>query len=290
MILFPAPGPATYGDTLLMIDGLMVGLDVDGVTWVFESLAGWRHGGGVDTTFTPRPNAHGAMDGQAYRRERVIVVGGLCVAESPESAEVAAENLAAVLADGSLGTMSTSSPHGYRSARVRLSDTPMSEWLSSVTFRWSLQFTAPDWRKYGDTQSGDTGLPGGGTGLAYPLAYPLDYGDPGNTGRVSFTNSGDAATEPTFTVSGPLSVGFEITRVETGERLRYEHPVGTDLTVDCAAGTVTEAGQRRERYLTVRQWPSVGRGETATFQFSTLGPETYSDPAHLSGQMAPAYP
>jgi hypothetical protein len=198
--------------------------------------------------------------------------------------------IAALLADGSMGDFTLTNSRRSLKAKVKLSDAPLDEWMDELAFTWSLQFTAPDWRKYGEVQPGDTGLPGGGTGLAYNLAYPLDYGDPGVPGRVQFTNTGTAYTEPSFTITPPLSVGFEITRVETGQRLRYEHPVGSELVLDCSAGTVMEAGQRRERYLTVREWPSVGPGETATFQFSTLGPETYLDPAHLSGQMAPAHP
>lgn len=290
MIIFPAPDAPRLSHSTITIDDLLLGFELDGVTWLFTNLKGWTMGSGVDRQSTPRPGQHGDFDTPSYRRSRVITVDGVCIADDADTAELANRRLAALLADGRVGDFSVETPLGILTAQVRISDTPIDTWLDELAFTWSLQFTAPDWRKYGEPQSADTSLPGGGTGLAYNLAYPLDYGDPGNTGRISFTNTGDAATEPTFTVKAPMGVGFEITRVETGQRLRYAHPVGSDLTIDCAAGTVLEAGQRRERYLTVREWPSVLPGETATFQFSTLGSETTADPAHLSGQMAPAYP
>lgn len=293
MIIFPGPDVPTTTNAPISIDGLLFGLVLDGVKWRYTRLDGWGLGGGVETNNAPRPSQHGNFAGPTYRRARVITIAGDIVANSRASAVAARDALAALLADGSTGTFAVNDPDlGTRTATVTLSDTPLSDdaFVGVGILRWSLQFTAPDWRKYGEDQTGSTPLPGGGTGLSYNLSYPLDYGDPGEPGRLSFTNTGTAPTEPVFTVTGPLLGGFEISRVETGQRLRYEHPVGTALVLDCAAGTVMEAGERRERYLTVREWPSVLPGETGTFQFSTLGSETHLDAARLTGQLAPAYP
>jgi hypothetical protein len=293
MIIFPGPGAALTNNATISIDDLLFGVVLDGVKWRYNRLDGWGMGGGVEANQPPRPGQHGNFNGPTYRRARVITIAGDVVANTRAAAVAARDSLAALLADGSTGQFTVDDADlGLRSAQVSLSDTPLSD-DSSIgigIFHWSLQFTATDWRKYGEQQSADTSLPGGGTGLSYPLVYPLDYGDPGVDGRVTFTNTGKAFTEPVFTVNPPLAVGFEITRLETGRRLRYEHPVGSVLTVDCAAGTVLEAGERRERYLTVREWPTVAPGEVATFQFSTLGPETVDDPAHLYLSAAPAYP
>lgn len=290
MIIFPAPGLQQYSDTIILIEDLLFGLEIDGVKWIFGDFNGWTLGGEVETSDTPRPGAHGMIPGPVLRRGRPITLSGTCEADSAELAEQANDALCALLEDGSTGTFTVQNSRRTLSRRVHLGDAPLDDWISDVAFTWSLQFSAPDRRKYGPEQSADTPLPGGGTGLAYNLTYPLDYGDPGVTGRVQFTNTGKATTEPVFTVTPPLLSGFEITRLETAQRLRYEHPVGSTLTVDCGAGTVLEAGQRRERYLKVREWFSVGPGETATFQFSTLGPETVDDPAHLYLSASPAYP
>lgn len=289
MIIYPGPD---LGDDnfMVVIEGLLIGLDIDGVGMFLDSIQGWSMGAGVETGFKSRPSQHGMFDAQVYRRSRPVTLVGTCSADTPELALAANDALAALLADGTLGQMSVWDGVRMRTADVRLSGVPLDAWLTPLTFRWSLQFTAPDWRKYGEEQSQTVSLPGGGTGLDYPLAYPLDYGDPGETGRISFTNTGLAATEPVFKVTPSLSAGFEVTRVETGQRLRYELPVTSELTLDCKAGTVLEAGQRRERWLTVREWPSIAPGETATFQFSTLGPETNESPCRLIGTFAPAYP
>lgn len=293
MILFPAPDVPRLSNAVISIDGILLGLDLDGVKWRYRSFTGWGMGAGVETNDQPRPGSHGTIPGPVYRRERVLNLEGDLVANTRALAKQAEEQLAALLADGSTGTFTVDDPDlGTRTAQVHLSGTPLSDGANAGVgvVRWALQFTAPDWRKYGEPQTADTALPGGGTGLSYNLAYPLDYGDPGVSGRLQFTNTGRAPSEPVFTVDPNMVGGFEITRVETGQRLRYEQPVLSQMVVDCAAGTVTESGQRRERFLTVREWPSVGAGETATFQFSTLGPETTTDAAHLSGTFAPAYP
>ncbi len=155
----------------------------------------------------------------------------------------------------------------------------------------ALQFYAPDARQYGPALSTSTGLRSGGGGLTFPLTFPLNFGTPPSGGRVSFVNSGSASSEPVFTVSGPLSAGFEITYVETGQRLRYQAPVGSDIVLDCQQGTVTTQGQQRATYLTIREWFSVPAYSTATFAFATLGAETaLSTPtAGMAVTIAPAY-
>lgn len=293
MIIFPGPDVPKTSNAVISIESILLGLDIDGVKWRYTEFTGWTGGAAVETNSQPRPGAHGNLPGPVYRRERVISLSGQLVANSRSLAVTAQDELEALLADGSTGTFTVDDPDlGVRSASVHLSGTPLVDDAAAGAgvVRWSLQFTCDDWRKYGDTQDRDTALPGGGTGMGFPMAFPMEFGDPGNPGRIQFTNDGRAPTEPTFTVTPSMLSGFEITRVETGQRLRYEHPVMSTLTVDCAAGTVLEAGERRERYLTVREWPSIGPGETATFQFSTLGSETFADPAHLYGSSAPAYP
>src|SRR5690242_2599085 len=104
-------------------------------------------GGAVDTSFTPRPGQHGAFDGPAYRRERVIIIDGLLRAPSRALAKQAERQLAACLADGSKGTFSVDDPDiGWEQATVRLSAPPQSDGSTAGVgvIRWSLQFTAPD--------------------------------------------------------------------------------------------------------------------------------------------------
>jgi hypothetical protein len=154
-----------------------------------------------------------------------------------------------------------------------------------------LQFYAADPRMYGQSSTRTTGLRTLGTGLVYPLVYPLSYGTPGTGGSVQFTNTGTAPTEPVFTVSGALSAGFQITWVETGQRLTYSFPVGSDVVIDCGAGTASTQGQDRTVYLTQRDWFSVPAGAVGTFQIAALGGETgTSNPGvSFTAVTAPAY-
>lgn len=154
-----------------------------------------------------------------------------------------------------------------------------------------VQWYAPDPRMYGATINSSTPLRGAGTGLVYPLTYPLSYGSPASGGSLVFTNTGSAATEPILTVSGPLAQGFQITYVETGQHLTYSAPVGSDIVIDCSAGTATTQGQDRTIFLSQRDWFSVPAQSSATFVFATLGSETpaTAPTVQMSAQFAPAY-
>ncbi|MGZ4554796.1 MAG: phage distal tail protein [Mycobacteriaceae bacterium] len=155
----------------------------------------------------------------------------------------------------------------------------------------ALQFFCADPRLYGRALTLSTGLRTAGTGMSFPMSFPMSFGTTGSGGSVAFTNTGTANTEPVFTVSGALSAGFQITWVETGQHLTYSFPVGSDVVIDCGAGTATTQGQDRSVYLTQRDWFSVPAGATATFAFAALGGETgTSNPGvTFTAQVAPAY-
>lgn len=155
----------------------------------------------------------------------------------------------------------------------------------------ALQFFAPDPRQYGLASSQSAGLRSVGTGLAFPVALPMDFGATPTGGRLQFTNTGTTSSEPIFTISGALAAGFTITYIETGQTLTYSAPVGSPLVIDCGAGTVMTQGQDRSVYLTQRNWFSVPGGSTATFAFASLGSETAAGnpDVQFSGTYAPAY-
>lgn len=293
MIIFPAPGVPQISNALISIDDLLLGVTLGGVKWRYTRFDGWGMGAGVDTQFAPRPGRHGTFDAPVYRRERVITIEGTIVAGSRGDAVRAEQQLAATLADGTVGTLSVDDPDlGIQSAQVRLSAAPQSDGSNKGVgiIRWSLQFTAPDWRKYAETQSVTTGLAGGVGGLAPDFGGALfDSGSLGSPGTMTVTNDGTAATEPRFTVTAPMAAGFVLSRQETGEQLVYPQPVTSDVVVDCGEGTVTSGGQDRTGLLTVDEFFSIGRGETATFQFATLGGETAASPCRARCDSSPAY-
>lgn len=293
MLIYPAPDVPVLANAPIVIEGILLGLELDGVRWKYTNLEGWGMGGEVRaSSVVERPGEHGTFDTPVYRGARVVVVEGILEAETRRGAKLAEQELAGLLADGRMGTFTVLDPDlGDRSANVRLSGQPQSDGSAGGVgvIGWQLQFTAPDHRKYGEQQSDSTPLPSAGGGLTWPLGSTFDFGEPGSSGSVTLTNDGTAPTEPTLTVRGGLAAGFLLTQQGTGRQLLYPYPVGTDVVIDCREGTVTSAGQDRLGLLTVRDWFSVDPGEQATFTFTTLGAETADDPTRLTVALAPAY-
>jgi hypothetical protein len=290
VILLPGPNAAAYSDTIVTIEDSIFGANLDGLDWIFQDIKGWSLGGGVESNMTARAGEHGMYDGPTYRRARVISIPGICIAPDRATAEAAADQLASILADGSMGTLTVTNVVGARSAQVRLSGEPQATWTGGLVFTWTLQFTAPDWRRYGAAVTESTSLPGGGGGLAWPIGSYFDFGAPGSLGQVTLSNTGNAPTEPVFTVTPPLAQGFQITYVQTGQRIVYPAAVVDDTVVDCGAGTVFMGSEERTGLLSEDQFFSVPKASDATFQFSTLGAETSASPTSMTASVAPAYP
>jgi hypothetical protein len=291
VIILPGPDVARYSNAVISIDAILLGLELDGVRWKYTNLTGWGMGGAVETNFTARPGRHGMHDGPMYRRERVITVEGLLRAPTRALAKQAERALAACLADGSMGTFGVDDPDlGWEQAQVKLSAPPQSDGSAAGVgvIAWQLQFTAPDHRKYGQAVTVSTPLPGGGSGIAFPVAFPISFGAPPETGSAVFTNTGTAPTEPVHTITGPLEAGFQVVHVETGRRLRYEAPVVDPVVLDSREGTATSGGQDRTGLLTADDFFTIDPGATATFQWSSLGSETAADPALMAVSVAPA--
>jgi hypothetical protein len=116
----------------------------------------------------------------------------------------------------------------------------------------------PDPYKYGPEQQFTTALPApGASGLTFPLfdgTGLLEFGAPGNSGRITLSNPGTEDAWPTFTVSGPVLGGLSITDVATGRQIVYagDVPAGANLLViDAAAGRAYLNGADRTGELTV---------------------------------------
>jgi len=166
-----------------------------------------------------------------------------------------------------------------RTLRVRVAGIVDFDLIDEAGYaNWSIPFWAPDPRKYGPWQEQSTGLPIAGLGVESPLTSPLVQIGGGSPGRVALRNAGTTNTLPEVTVSGgAASLGVQLTRIETGERLRLEWPI---LTTDIvrfsfADGQVWLNEQTPiSGRLTVAEWWTLGPGETATIQFEALGAVT----------------
>jgi hypothetical protein len=292
MIIAPDSGTPLQSSPI-HIDGLIVGVNLAGLNWTYQSLSGWWDPAPLRDRMVDRAAADGSFDAPPLRTARVITLTGQVRGASRSSVAAAADRLSGLMGSN-LGTFTVLDPDlGTRSVRCRLTGTPQMDAsaLGAGLVRWQWMFKAPDHRKYGPALTSRTTLRTAGTGLAFPIGSPMDFGTVGSGGSVVFTNTGTAATEPVFAISGALSQGFQITWVETGQHLTYSFPVGSDLVIDCGAGTATTQGQDRTVYLTQRDWFSVPAGATGTFQIAALGGETgTSNPGFtFTAQAAPAY-
>ncbi|MFF5495770.1 phage distal tail protein [Streptomyces aquilus] len=81
------------------------------------------------------------------------------------------------------------------------------------------------------------------------LAWPLDFGTPGSTGRMSVVNVGTAETHPVVEFRGPVTAP-SLTNITTGDVLEYDLPLaaGDVLVVDTQAGTVVLNGTASRLY------------------------------------------
>lgn len=100
----------------------------------------------------------------------------------------------------------------------------------------------------------------------------IDFGPNGSTGRVTVTNDGNAATQPSLEVTGGMSGGFVVTEVVTGAVIRVERliPEGSTIYIDQAAGIVMVDNQ--SPIPTARaDWWVVPPGTSRVVQLTALG-------------------
>jgi hypothetical protein len=287
-------GAIVNGDYQVNFNGIYLG---PGTPYGITKFSGFNDLSGVRANYVSRPHKTGAYSQPHYADGAVLGLEFDITATSSVSfPDAVAQLQAATFAQTDPLPLTFKLP-GRPALTVgvqtinRSIPTEVGSYEFGLSQKAGVQWYAPDPRLYGATQYASAPLRGTGSGLVYPLTYPLDYGTPASGGSLSFTNTGSAATEPIFTVSGPLSQGFIITYVETGQHLTYSAPVGSSIVVDCSAGTATTQGQDRTVFLTQRDWFSVAPGATATFAFATLGVETpaTSPSVNMSCQFAPAY-
>jgi hypothetical protein len=150
---------------------------------------------------------------------------------------------------------------------------------SSSKFSYTVDIVAVDPFRYEDGTPDVTGLPTAGTGHMWPMKWPIRWGAPGDTGRLTLSNEGSARAWPTFMVHGGTGGGFELEQVGTGRMIRFSQALlfGSTAVINSQDGTVLVDGVSRSTFLTRRDWFSVAPGETIQVQFRALG-TTYGTP------------
>ena len=263
--------------TTVTIDGVAF-VDTGETGRVYTRLAGWYGSPPVRADAVERPGADGAFSvSKAYRSPRSVTFEGNLFGASSNAAMVLWSEFAGVQSSGAPVTITVEDDFGLLSAVASL-DGPVSiEAISRDSASVTATFICYDPIKYGPVRTLTTGLPTSGGGLTYELFEPdgeLDYGANGLLGRVTLTNVGTAAVYPKFTVTGALTTGFFVQRLDTGQRLRYDRvvPAGSNVVIDSRTGSVVVDGTSDgSTYLTVAEFFAVEAGASFDVQFNAIG-------------------
>lgn len=280
--------------TVVLWDGLT--LDDQAVSGhTLADIQGWYRGAPSrrGSSIRPRPQNDGAFGAaRTFRDGRVITVEAAYIGTSIADVYEERDRVEAMCADGRPAEFTVVDELGTRSVTAELLTEPMpDEGLFSPFFKYSFDVFAPDPRKYGPAQVVSTGLPTSGTGITYPITYPIDWGTPGDPGRVTVSNAGKQETWSLFEVAGGLGSGFELKEISSGRRLRLDRvvPLGSSVFVNPRTGRayLDVPDNDVTGFLTVREWWSVPPGVSQEIQFSTWG--TRSGVPTLTASTRPAW-
>ena len=255
-------------------------------------LKGWWDAAPMRLNQNERPQADGNFgSAKNWRGARAISQQGAYVGVSMADTYAAMEQISAVQSSGVPSPFRVNEPSGAKQCVVSLANGPMlPDQIYTPYFTYAFDVVAADPLKYGDPLTVSTGLPTSGGGIAYPVTYPIDYGTPGNPGRITVSNPGTADTHPLLEVTGGMSGGFELTEVSTGRVLRFERPIplGSTVYLNPRTGRVSLDGPSDvSGFLTRADWWSVPAGGTREIQFNSIGAVTGSPT--LTARTAPGY-
>lgn len=260
------------------IDGLVFYGDGTSDDWIYEAVPSWYSSAPMKGQSTDYPMSDGQSPiAKAYRSAKAFTFTGTLAAKTPAEAIGRWMQFAAVQSDGRPFPFTVEDPFGVLTCMVTLDGSAEVLEINNLGAEVEATFIAHDPIKYGQSRVVSTGLPTAGGGLEYPLHSPagaLFYGANGNLGRVTLSNAGTAAVWPSVVVSGGLTAGFYIQRLDTGQVVRYDRvvPDGSTLSIDFRTGEVLVDGiSDGSTYLTRSEFFSIGPGVSADVQFNAIG-------------------
>lgn len=253
--------------------------DTTGLGWSLVDISGWE-GRKKKYQAPTRQMAHGnhQISWRWATSQAIVLKAEFC---HPDRALIrgAADALDALGMDGAMVDLAVTTALGTRTRSVDVQGvTPLDEgtWQAGLA-TFQVDCTALDPRMYGDPVPGSTGVPIAGTGELLPETYPVNFGTEGDPGRIELINAGTAETTVQMVVTGGLSSGVAIKRIETNQTVQVGWPIldGQSVVFDTESHTVKLNGQSDlSRYLGSSEWFTVGKGETCTLQFLPLGTQT----------------
>lgn len=234
-----SPRALTLGDVVLVARGA----DFRAVT----NMSGWDDSPAVRSSIQTSPGRDGGWDGAGYFDPRVVAVSGIAAFPNHAAACNFRDSLSS-LTPHELVELAVDDGEATRSAQVRLNRGTVFTWVNNVSLRFDVEVIAPDPTKYGPAAVDSTSLAPvtAGTGLVFPLAFPLDFGAGAGVtpGAVLLSNTGTASYWPRLQIDGPVTNPM-VTLNDTGDFVRFAGVVaaGQWLEVDLAARRVLLNGQ-----------------------------------------------
>ncbi len=240
-----------------------------------------------------RPGRHGTFAGQTHAEERTIELELTSVDDNPTT--LAALRRATVPdedpVEEPLAIWAGTEQPQLVLAKLKRRAIPTDHEWSVGHHRITLQFVASDVKRYAVTESTSptVGLPSPGIGgLTFPLTFPLTFGTPGTPGSTTVTNTGEAATWPVYTLTGPITgpvitTGTSVLRFATD----FELALGQTAVIDSDTRSVLINGVARPDLLIQREWAYLPKESSTVVAFSGQG--AYDPAAGLVVTWRPAW-
>ncbi|HSN23129.1 MAG TPA: hypothetical protein VLS45_03025 [Methylomicrobium sp.] len=272
----------TLADGQLTINGFVFG---DNINTFLEELTGWDDLPPVDSGNTPRPMYTGSFAGSKFARERIITWSGR--ANPPVASDFAdlimRIRAATAISDEVEIVIRTIDEELKCRGSVIARSIPNNRLFgASRLANVSFQISCSDPRRYSiSSVLLSIGFPeAGGSGLIYPLDYPLDYGTPAATGSGQFNNEGDAALPVIITFNGPCE-NPQIYNDTTGMFLKFTIILSSSdqLVINTLNGTVELNGTDRLYTRSISSSPIASMELAPGVNDIRTGAESWSETA-----------
>lgn len=220
------------------------------------------------------PGAHGSFPrSRVWRESRQITLKGAIYADDNAGLIAARERLEAALFAG-VGTMTVATPAGGSWSReVEIDTLEIDDDHGRHMTRFVVDMIAPDPRRYGPLMTvGPVGLPTSTGGVRLPQRFPWNFGSTTEAARLFVENAGLVDLSPAFAIAGGFS-RVTVRDITTGARMRLDREVheGETLVFDARSRRATIGASEVTRWMTARQWPVIGPGNTHEYRFEVDG-------------------
>lgn len=222
------------------------------------AIVGWMDGTAVRRDATARPTSHGDFSDKATMSARVISLTGTAIAGSPGELQDLRDRLIGALSDGKYSSISVETKAGTRYATVGLEGTPQWTRLTDTAASYKIDLYAPDPYIYSAEKKTVAGAASVQGGLAFPLAYPINYNIIGVDTTQVVQNLGNSAAYPKFVVTGDFLSGFSVTD-NLGNWVKFDGMVtfSSPVTIDMGRGVALQNNVDKTTLVSRRDWFAI---------------------------------